>query len=245
MGTSTRKQREIREREELILDVAAKMLVERGFNYLTMDRIAEAIEYSKGTVYQHFSCKEDLLATLTVRNTELRCDLFARAIEFKGTTRERMTAIGAAFDVLMTLHPERCKAETLYHASHMRAKASEVSKAELKAADQRCDDLLGNLIREAIEAGDLPLRDEATLHALHFGLWALSWGSYQIVETMEPCELVERGFADPVAALHMNQERLLDGFGWTPLSSEKDYPSVRHRVRDQLFAQEQRQIEQR
>ena len=44
MGTSTRKQREIQEREELILDVASKMLVERGFNHLTM-RLSPRCEY--------------------------------------------------------------------------------------------------------------------------------------------------------------------------------------------------------
>ena len=245
MGPSPRKQREIREREELILDVAVKMLIERGFNYLTMDRIADAIEYSKGTVYQHFSCKEDLLATFAVRNSERRSELFARALEFKGNTRERMTAIGVAFDVLMTLYPERSKAETLYHASHVREKASERSKAELKAADQRCDDLVGGLIREAVEVGDLPLGEEGALPALHLGLWGLSWGSYQIVETLEPAELSERGFEDPVAALHMNQERLMDGFGWTPLRCEHDYDAVRRRVREQIFSAEQRQIENR
>jgi AcrR family transcriptional regulator len=245
MGTSTRKQREIQEREELILDVTSRMLVERGYNHLTMDRIAEAIEYSKGTVYQHFSCKEDLLATLALRNTECRAELFARAVSFDGTTRERMTAIGTAFDVLMNLHPDRCKAETIYHASHMREKASDSSVTELADADARCDGVVGGLIQEAIEKGELPLRDESTVHALYFGLWALSWGSYQIVETVEPCELSERGFEDPLASLHMNQERLLDGYGWKALSSEHDYDAVRQRVRETLFAEELRQIQAR
>ena len=62
--TVTRKQREIAQREDLILETARKMLLERGYLGLTMDRIAEEIEYSKGTVYQHFSSKEDLISTL-------------------------------------------------------------------------------------------------------------------------------------------------------------------------------------
>ncbi len=63
----TRKQREIRQREAYLLDVARKMLMEHGFSGLSMDRLAEATEYSKGTVYQHFSTKEDLVAALAVR----------------------------------------------------------------------------------------------------------------------------------------------------------------------------------
>ena len=64
METLSRKQREIQEREALILEVAREMLLERGYLGVTMDRIAQAIEYSKGTVYQHFSSKEDVLVAL-------------------------------------------------------------------------------------------------------------------------------------------------------------------------------------
>ena len=79
MSTLTRKQREIQEREELILDVARDMLVERGYLGLTMDRIAKAIDYSKGTVYQHFASKEDLFAELAAGHMQGRIERFARA----------------------------------------------------------------------------------------------------------------------------------------------------------------------
>ena len=68
MGTLTRKQREIREREQLLLRVARKMLIEQGYSGLSMDQLAEATEYSKGTVYQHFSTKEDLVTALAIES---------------------------------------------------------------------------------------------------------------------------------------------------------------------------------
>ena len=68
MGTLTRKQREIAEREQLILGIAAEMLVERGYLGLTMDRIAAATEYSKGTIYQHFPNKEEIVAALATES---------------------------------------------------------------------------------------------------------------------------------------------------------------------------------
>ncbi len=61
MTPLSRKQREIRDRELLILDNAAELLYQEGYAGLSMERIAEAIEYSKGTVYQHFKCKEEVL----------------------------------------------------------------------------------------------------------------------------------------------------------------------------------------
>ena len=51
MSTSNRKEREIREREELILAVGRDLLLERGYLGMTMDKIAEATEYSKGLEY--------------------------------------------------------------------------------------------------------------------------------------------------------------------------------------------------
>jgi AcrR family transcriptional regulator len=238
MATSPRKKREIAAREELILAAAARMLVEEGFGALTMDRVAEAVEYSKGTVYQHFSSKEDLLATLAVRNTERRYELFSRASAFEGTTRERMAAIGVAFDLLMRSYPEQCQAETIFHASHIKAKMSEQTADLHRDADRRCDGVVAGLIREAVESGDLVAESEETIVALYFGLWALSWGAYQIVESVAPHELAERGFADPLLHLQLNQERLLDGFGWKPLSSEHDFEITRERIRREIFAPE-------
>ena len=64
MTPLTRKQREINEREQLILSTAQSMLHQHGYNYLTMDRVAETVEYSKGTIYNHFASKEDLVCSL-------------------------------------------------------------------------------------------------------------------------------------------------------------------------------------
>ena len=60
MAALARKQRELRERESLLLDAARRILVEGGYHGLTMARVAEALEYSKGTIYSHSSCKSDV-----------------------------------------------------------------------------------------------------------------------------------------------------------------------------------------
>src|SRR4051812_34099941 len=106
MSTLTRKQREIQQRETLLLDVARTMLMEHGFAGLSMDRLAEATEYSKGTIYQHFSTKEDLVAALAVQSVKYRAELFDRANTLSGHPRERMFAIGVADEMFARLHPQ-------------------------------------------------------------------------------------------------------------------------------------------
>jgi AcrR family transcriptional regulator len=64
MVTSPRKQRKYEQREALLLAIARKILLHGGYHGLTMARVADSAEYSKGTLYQHFSCKEELIITL-------------------------------------------------------------------------------------------------------------------------------------------------------------------------------------
>ncbi len=56
----SKKHQEVLEREKQILSVARKLLDELGYLGLTMDRIAEQVGWSKPTVYQHFSSKEEV-----------------------------------------------------------------------------------------------------------------------------------------------------------------------------------------
>ena len=72
MTTLTRQQREIQERDALVLDIAQKMRLERGYLGFNMDRVAEATEYSKGTISQHLTCKEDMIAALLLRSISAR-----------------------------------------------------------------------------------------------------------------------------------------------------------------------------
>jgi AcrR family transcriptional regulator len=110
-ATLTRKQREVKEREGRILELARSMIIQEGYHGLSMDRIAEALEYSKGTIYQHFSCKEEILMALVNQTMERRLDLFRCAAAFRGRSRERITAVGAAggavFSTLSRSHPHR------------------------------------------------------------------------------------------------------------------------------------------
>ena len=103
--TTERKQRELKLREDLILDTAAAMFSEQGYLNLNLDKLAEKVQYSKGTLYQHFETKEDLLLAVAGRSLEQRQILFQRAAGFSGRARERMCAIGIADRIFVYNHP--------------------------------------------------------------------------------------------------------------------------------------------
>lgn len=105
MTKLTRKQREIIARKELILDISAKLIAEQGFSNFGMDRIAELTEYSKGTIYQHFQCKEEVLMHLCIRGLRTWRDFFDRALKLRGNSRERLLAIHLAHHFYAKLYP--------------------------------------------------------------------------------------------------------------------------------------------
>jgi AcrR family transcriptional regulator len=60
-GPRSLKDRQREERERLILEAAEELLAEKGYHEMSIDEIAARVGVSKGTVYLHFSSKEELV----------------------------------------------------------------------------------------------------------------------------------------------------------------------------------------
>jgi AcrR family transcriptional regulator len=236
MTTATRKQREVQQRETQILGVARQMLGSAGYLKLNMDRIASAVEYSKGTVYQHFDNKEDILVALEIQMLRSQAELFARASTYPGRPRERFAAVGVASLVHNRLYPEHLQIDHIICNPAIFEKARPDRQETLRLCEGNCMKILVGIYQDAIDAGDLELEEEMTPEECCFGPWALSTGAYVIMQAGIP--LVEKGIREPISALWTNMQKLLDGYGWLPLSTEHDYGEVVRRAREELFAKE-------
>lgn len=64
MGVVERKEREKEEMRQRILTAAQKLFLTKGFEKTSIRNIADAIEYSPGTIYLYFKDKNDLLFAL-------------------------------------------------------------------------------------------------------------------------------------------------------------------------------------
>ena len=238
MATSARKAREQQQREELILGVARELLLERGYLGLTMDRIAAGTEYSKGTIYQHFPNKEEVVSALALQTAEKRTAFFERAATFGGRARERMMAIGEADDLFMRLYPHHFRSEKIIDVHSLRAKTSEKRQSALQACDLRCTAVLVGIVRDAIAQGDLELGPEDTPESVTFGLWSMAFGSH-LIETMG-VDLREKGFGHPREMLFRNYSVFLDGLDWKPLTREWDWEATSRRIQQEVFPDEER-----
>ncbi len=237
MVASTFKQRELREREDIFLDVALELLRTSGFQGLTMERIARPTEYSKGTVYMHFGCKEEVVLALAKRSMRRRNALLQRAAAFQGRPRERMVAVGEAIALSWRLYPDDPLFNQIINAEAIIQKAPAESVHEMRALAHRGVGMVIGIVRDAVAQGDLELGTHTSPDEIAFALWAMTDGTSLITRWIGPGELE---IADPFASIMRSAEALGDGFGWRPLSSEWDYEQTRERVRTDVFPEEVR-----
>ncbi len=236
MSTLSRKQREIQAREEKILDVARELFISDGYHGLSMERIAAELEYAKGTIYNHFPCKEEILIALANQALSIRTEMFRKAAQFRGSSRERLAAIGAAAEWFVRRFPNHFGVEQVIRSASVWDKTSEKRRESMLRWESTCMEVVAGVVRDGVAAGDLQLADRMTPEGIVFGLWSLSFGAYSIIATSP--SLRDIGLNDPYDIVRMNMNAMVDGLGWRPLSSEYDFLSLFDRFQTELFSDE-------
>lgn len=87
------KERQRDERKLLILQAVNDLVLERGYHDTSIDDIAARVGISKGTIYLHFSGKEDLVAALFEHGMRTVLDALEAIFDSPGTPREKLYAI--------------------------------------------------------------------------------------------------------------------------------------------------------
>lgn len=222
---------------------ARRLLLEGGYGALTMDRVAEALEYSRGTLYLHFQSKGDLVCALVLEALQGGCSLLEKVDAFKALSREKAVAWGFVPTLLRCLHPEYELTHVLLRST-IGEKASEERLGAMKKVYRAIQNHLLGTVRMAVEEGSLLLRRDTEANDLLFGLASLSWGAAVLGEGKES----EKTLLRQISArgdISRNIDALLDGYGWRPLSGEKDYGLVRRRIRNDVFREEMDELERR
>ena len=239
MSIVERRQRQVRQRDDLILSIGRKLLLEQGFQGLTMERIATAAEYSKGTIYQHYKSKEDVLTALAASAIAKEVALFERAASFSGRPRERIAAIGVAIELYERLHPDDARIDRLLSGLPTLERAQPERRELLAEQERQLAELITTLVKAGIQAGDLSLPEGGTVDGLAFGLWSLTLGAASIDPSQARRKL---DVEDPTQVTRMNCHRLLDGYGFEPLSGHWDWAATYARIDAELFSEEVRRL---
>jgi AcrR family transcriptional regulator len=227
MTAAERRSREITRREDSILDAAASILATEGYPALTMHRLGEAIEFSRATIYQHYSAKEDVVAALVVRAMRTRVADVERVLALSLPTRE--TALALLLVAERQAHADRGVGQVLdqlLYRGGIVDKADPARIGELAALRRRVFELVGSVVARAKADADLP--PTADPFTLAFALWSLAHGAASVggdEQGLWPAR------TSPAAALRAGFHAMLDGFGWKPGTLEHDWAGAEAKVR--------------
>jgi AcrR family transcriptional regulator len=185
MGITERREREREAVRRKILDAARELFATKGYDNVTMRAIAEAIEYSPTTIYNHFEDKDDLVSCL--------CDQdFARLLGILNELPphsdpvEWIRQLGRAYAGFGLAYPNH------YRFMFMTAAKFE-NGHELSESGQRAFGLLLAAVQGAIASGQF--RDGDAL-AMAQVLWASLHGVVAMLITYRP-EQFPQGPAAP------------------------------------------------
>ncbi|MEM9399778.1 MAG: TetR/AcrR family transcriptional regulator [Verrucomicrobiota bacterium] len=236
--TMARKVREKQEREALIVEKSDELLKEHGYHGFNLDDLAECVEYSKGTLYQHFESKEDIVLAVVIEHIKYRAELFKKASEFQGRARERMTGVGMADSILGKLVPHSFALNQFVQTPSVWERTSAKMREIAKEMMDKVGEPPQAILRDAVASGDFP--DGVVPHSVMAGLICLAKGTHLISQAqMVPCDELQRIASQD---LPQNYDYFLDGVGWEPLSKVWDYNETRRRLRDEVFHTEIAQI---
>lgn len=97
MGIAERKNREKEERRALILLKAKELMLEKGFDSLNMQEVADRAELSKATLYLYFESKEAILMAILDEAASTFTDFVRHRISERSSGIESIRALWSAY----------------------------------------------------------------------------------------------------------------------------------------------------
>lgn len=223
-------------REQHLLEISASILIEEGLGALSMERLAEELNTAKGTIYNHFPNREEILLALSVQAVNKRQSMFDAASIYRSPSRYRMLAVGVACEIYVRSYPQFFLVENLVRHSVIWEKCSEQRRDLLRRQEHRCMSLVSGIVRDAIATGDLSIPAGMTPEEMTLSLWALTYGSY-LLDATSP-SLKDLGVESVFRTVRISSMKTLDGFGWQPLWTAEQHMQAVSAICQTVFEKE-------
>lgn len=175
MGIQERRIREKHRRTQDIVDSAEEVIFKKGVRETTMEDIAKKAELGKSTLYNYFKSKDEILAEIHKRASNLLTKEFREASEAQEKGYQKIEAIGQAFFEFKHKYPNYFQFISLFESQD-----TAVNTLESKKRNNEPDKILQKAIRVGIEDGTI--KDVIKPHVLSKMLWAMSTGVSQFME---------------------------------------------------------------
>jgi AcrR family transcriptional regulator len=169
MGVIDRKEREKVEMKHQILDAARRLFLEQGFEKTSIRNIAEAIEYSAGTIYLYFKDKNEILFALHVEAFGTLMQAMQVGVMDEADPFERLVILGKNYLKYAFENPE------LYDLMFVMTAPMESIECrdEIWGDGERAFNVLKLIVGDCIKAGYFEGEDNETISVM---IWSLVHG---------------------------------------------------------------------
>ncbi|USE35372.1 TetR/AcrR family transcriptional regulator [Endozoicomonas sp. SCSIO W0465] len=204
------------QRETTIIQSTLTILKEKGFMDLKMSEVAKQAQLSMGTVYSHFSSKEDLLLGCAIHISRMIASIFHTVLSSPAPAMERLLTLNMAIWLCDARQPHHYYLRQLAMTPDIWQRASTGRARALDDIYHEKSQKVAALIIELM--ADNPAitdeRREDTLSDILMGIWSLGEGLFQISMSgfglKQPSLQKDNGFS----LLTSNLAKYLQGWGW-------------------------------
>lgn len=227
----------LKEREQKILTVAITLIQRFGIENLTMDKVVAHVPFSKGTVYKHFIGKEDLLLAISNHAVEVLSDLFYRAYQFEGYSRQRMLLLNFSYLIYAILYPELFQAVICAKSQSVIGKSSDQRLHENDQLQLKLLTSIHGIVDDGLSDNSLTLPKHMDIQQLCFANWSMAYGIITLLsDEVKACSgrtdlIVER-------ELFNGCNLLFDGMGWKAFTKDEKHSTQLSIALERTFPQE-------
>lgn len=157
-------------RNEILRSFTA-LVAERGYDEVSLRDVAESVEVSKGTILHHFRNKESLLEVLHGDYMRRRLAEAHELLDANPDPVDQLQLI--VYQLMLAQRDDR--AATVAFAREIVRFASEQVMAEVRAMRHEYSNLVADVIRRGVAAGEFAAVDPALAALQLFGMCNWSW----------------------------------------------------------------------
>lgn len=181
-GILTKKQIEFARREREILDAAISLFEGPRWETVTVEQISKQARIGKGTVYKHFTCKEEIYAHIAADFFHRLLSEYDAMITRPASTQTELISyiqsiIRLSFDLFLN-NPVEAKMSFYCKRADFRARLREDLRQQFEALDERFKAYIGAVLQQGIQLGLFP--DKPVEH-LMIGLEATFDGAISMI----------------------------------------------------------------
>ncbi|MEW5946185.1 MAG: TetR/AcrR family transcriptional regulator [bacterium] len=180
MGVKERREREKRQRIDLILKSAQKVFYKKGFQNATIEDIANAAELAPGTLYRYFRSKEEIYVSLLFESMEHFTREIRKIKKRNVSPAEKIRATWDYFFRFYKKEPELFKIIMFLNNENLKSSLSEETIAQINRVSGDNFESFAEIIRESMHE-EIYAKENAADVAMT--LWSIFLGIVHFSET--------------------------------------------------------------